>query len=167
MSTNKNRIRNKIASVFVSVTTVVWLSGVSLVPVAFGQTSADLQAQIQSLLSQIAQLQAQLGSLQGGGTPSPSFVSCTFTRALFLGVSGEDVRCLQRYLNAAGFTVSTSGAGSPGNESTYYGNKSKAAAASWQAANRVSPAVGYFGSISRAKYASLAAVTPPGVTPPP
>ena len=34
----------------------------------------------------------------------------------------------------------------------YFGSLTKAAAASWQAANGVSPAAGYFGSISRAKY---------------
>jgi hypothetical protein len=30
---------------------------------------------------------------------------CGFTRDLSPGVAGEDVRCLQRYLNGAGFIV--------------------------------------------------------------
>src|SRR3990167_7492897 len=104
----------------------------SLAAPATAATSAELQAQIDALLAQIASLQAQLG-----GSVS---VSCTFTRNLFLGVSGEDVRCLQRYMNSAGFTV---------------------AVARWQAANNVSPAVGYFGPISQAKYRALLAVNPP------
>ena len=72
--------------------------------------------------------------------------------------------CLQEYLNGAGFEVSATGAGSPGNETKYFGNRTKAAVAVWQAANSVSPAAGYFGKISRAKYNMLMAVAPP---PPP
>ena len=120
---------------------------------------------IEQLLSTIAGLQAQLQALQAG-TPAPSTGACSFTRSLSLGIAGEDVRCLQRYLNGAGYTVSASGAGSPGNETTYYGSRTKSAVASWQAANGVSPAVGYFGSISRAKYNSLAGGAP-GQPPPP
>ena len=124
-----------------------------LVPVANAQT--DLQAQINALLAQIAALQAQLAS----GSSSSS-AACSFTRALTVGSTGDDVKCLQQYLNGAGHKVSASGAGSPGNESTYFGALTRAAVAKWQAANGVSPAVGYFGSISRAKYSALAAAAP-------
>lgn len=60
---------------------------------------------------------------------------CEITRSLKVGSSGEDVKCLQRYLNFAGFTVSTEGMGSPGNESMYYGQKTAEAVKKWQDSN--------------------------------
>jgi len=51
-------------------------------------------------------------------TPTPL---ARFTRNLRRGMSGADVRALQAFLNRAGFRVAASGAGSPGNESTYFG----------------------------------------------
>jgi len=118
---------------------------------------------IEELLAQIQALQAQLVALQGG-TSSGTATACTFTQNLYLGVSNAQVKCLQQYLNGAGFTVSTSGAGSVGNETNYYGGRTKAAVASWQAAKGVSPAVGYFGAISRAKYSAVAGGTTGGTT---
>lgn len=132
---------------------------------SMAQTADPLQA----LLAQIAALQAQLAALTGT-TPPPAPgqpVICQFTRDLFLGVSGEDVRCLQRYLNSAGFALrTTAGAGAPGQETTFFGPITRAAVARWQQANGVSPAAGYFGPLSRARYAALIAVMPPPVTPP-
>ncbi len=158
--------RNRVASVLLSATTLVWLSGVSmLVPVANGQT--DLQAQVNALLAQIAQLQAQLGSLQGGGSASYSF-----TRDLTLGSTGSDVMQLQQFLNSHGAMVASSGAGAPGSESTYFGARTKAALASYQAAHGISPAAGYFGPKTRAQIATVATPAPVpggvgGTTPPP
>ena len=146
----------KIVSIGVSLTTAVWLSGAAtLVPVASGQAVAELQAQIATMLAQIQKLQAQLTALRAD---APAVVTCVFDRALFLGSRGDDVKCLQQYLNAAGHTLAATGPGSPGNETTYFGSLTKAAVAKWQAANNVSPAVGYFGPISRAKYSELVAV---------
>ncbi|MBI4122987.1 MAG: peptidoglycan-binding protein [Parcubacteria group bacterium] len=117
-------------------------------------TIAELQAQIDALLVQLQQLQAQQGS--GAGA-----TACTFTRSLYVGVSsGDDVMCLQQYLNGAGHQLASSGAGSPGSETTFYGSRTQAAVAAWQAANGVSPAVGYFGPISRAKYTAVAGTAP-------
>ncbi len=153
----------KVASIVLSVTTGVWMSGAMLlVPVAVNAQTVDLQAQITALLAQIAALQAQLSS-QGGA----AVAACSFTKDLTLGVTGDDVKCLQQYLNSAGYQVAASGAGSPGSESMYFGNLTKTAVSKWQAAKGVSPAAGYFGAISRAKYTSLAAVAPgtPGTPP--
>src|SRR3989338_3385678 len=155
----------KLSSVVLSATTALWLTGTGvLMPVAHGATVAELQAQINALLAQITALQAQLGSAS-----SSSSVACTFSRNLTVGVSGDDVKCLQQHLNAAGYKVAESGAGSPGNESMYFGSLTKAAVAKWQAAKGVSPAVGYFGPISQAKNNSLLTsgpTTPPTTTPP-
>ncbi len=94
---------------------------------------------------------------------------CAFTRGLTIGVTGEDVMCLQKYLNSEGFLVSPTGAGSPGNETMYFGPRTKKAVALWQAANGVAPTAGYFGKISRAKYSTVTAKEPslPLVSPPP
>ncbi|MCH7883309.1 peptidoglycan-binding protein, partial [Patescibacteria group bacterium] len=160
---SKRTKKHKIVSIVLSITTTLWLSGaVVLVPVvAYGQTTiADLQVQIQALLSQITQLQSQLATLQGSGVVSAG--ACTFTRSLFVGVSrGEDVKCLQQYLNGAGFTLASSGGGSVGNETTFFGSRTRNAVSRWQAANSVSPTAGYFGPISQAKYTQVVAVAPP------
>ncbi len=46
-----------------------------------------------------------------------------FTRNLHIGDKGEDVRSLQKFLNLHGFFLDTTGFGSQGNETTYYGVK--------------------------------------------
>ena len=99
------------------------------------------------------------------GIPPP--VSCNFTRSLFNGISGEDVKCLQRYLNSSGFTLALTGPGSPGSETSYFGSITEAGVIRWQAANNVSPAIGYFGPISRTKYIELAGGKIPPPPPPP
>src|SRR3989338_1041906 len=105
---------NKVVSAALTTTTAVWASGAMLfLPVASAQTTADLQAQIAALLAQITQLQAQLNSSSG----STASTACSFTSDLTVGSTGAAVKCLQQFLNASGFTVSASGAGSPGNES--------------------------------------------------
>jgi len=147
----------------VAIVTVVSLSGVAP---AFAQTSAaDLQAQITQLLALIQTLQAQLAA-QAGGAVAPSY---SFTRSLTVGSVGADVKALQQWLNANGYTVAASGAGSVGKETTYFGALTKAAVAKYQAAKGITPAVGYFGPKTRAAVAAAAPVTPvtpSGVTPP-
>lgn len=163
------KMAKKATSVFISLTTAIWLTGFgALVPLAVhGQTAADLNAQIQLLLAQIATLQAQLGGLSGGSM-STGMAQCMFTKDLTMGSMGTDVKCLQQYLNSAGHMVASSGAGSPGMESEYFGSRTQSAVSKWQAANGVSPTAGYFGSKSRAKYNQVVVVVaPPVVLPPP
>ena len=147
----------------VAVATALTVSGVAafvpLVAVADHTTAHT----IEQLTAQINALQAQLLALSGGSASAPAAggaEKCAFTRALTVGSRGDDVMCLQKYLNSAGYTIAASGAGSPGNETTYFGGLTKAAVAKWQAAMGVSPAVGYFGSISRAKYDMTVVVAP-------
>jgi peptidoglycan hydrolase-like protein with peptidoglycan-binding domain len=78
-------------------------------------------------------------------------VSATaFTRSLTIGATGSDVKALQQFLNTKGYKVSATGPGSPGSESTYFGPATTAALARYQAANAISPAVGYFGPLTMA-----------------
>lgn len=72
-----------------------------------------------------------------------------FTRDLELGMSGADVKELQKFLNAKGFVISASGPGSAGSETTLFGSMTKTALAKFQTANKISPAVGYFGPLTR------------------
>jgi peptidoglycan hydrolase-like protein with peptidoglycan-binding domain len=60
------------------------------------------------------------GNIISSSTPSNIKVS-TFTNYLKIGASGQDVKNLQIFLNSQGFTVSASGAGSPGSETSYFG----------------------------------------------
>lgn len=84
-------------------------------------------------------------------TPNvPSMItSTTFPRDIKLGTVGPDVKALQQYLNSQGFTVSESGDGSSGNETTTFGAKTKDALIRFQKANNITPAVGYFGPVTR------------------
>jgi len=75
--------------------------------------------------------------------------SCTFTRDLQLGVTGDDVKCLQVYLNTHGFPIAASGVGSAGHETGEYKTLTEAAVIKWQKANKLAPAIGYFGAQSR------------------
>lgn len=101
-------------------------------------------------------------------TTASAATTCTFSRDLQLGVMGEDVRCLQQYLNANGYVISTTGAGAPGKETGEYKSLTQAAVMKWQTANKLSPASGYFGPKSRQAYSALVSggsVTPTPTTP--
>lgn len=92
-----------------------------------------------------------------------------FTRNLALGASGADVRALQVFLNTDTRTkVSLDGPGSPGNETTYFGMKTKAAVVKFQELHRaevltpvgLTSGSGFVGTFSRAKIAALCAKGP-------
>lgn len=82
-------------------------------------------------------------------THAATSTTCTFTRDLQLGVTGDDVLCLQKYLNAHGFPIAASGVGSAGHETGEYKTLTEAAVIKWQKANQLTPAIGYFGAQSR------------------
>jgi peptidoglycan hydrolase-like protein with peptidoglycan-binding domain len=75
----------------------------------------------------------------------------SFSRDLQIGSTGDDVKLLQQYLNNNGFTVSASGAGSPGNETSRFGAATKAALIKYQESVGITPASGYFGPKTRAQ----------------
>ncbi|HEY0948265.1 MAG TPA: peptidoglycan-binding protein [Candidatus Paceibacterota bacterium] len=70
-------------------------------------------------------------------------------RDLVTGMSGEDVRSLQKLLNANGFVVANTGPGSAGSETDLFGALTRAALAGYQAAHGIAPALGYLGPVTR------------------
>lgn len=147
----------KVATVLVGSVLVLALSFAFVTP-AKADLLSELQAQVQALLAQIAAL---------GGSASVSGAGCyNFTMTHQMGDKGGEVMWIQKFLNSHGAQVAASGAGSPGNETDYFGALTKAAVAKWQAANGVSPAAGYWGPVTRAKVASVCASTPSTPTTP-
>jgi hypothetical protein len=88
---------------------------------------------------------------------------------LKLGVRNSEVKNLQVFLNADADTrVAVSGAGSSGNETTYFGAATQSAVKKFQTKYGISPVAGYWGSISRAKANELlnaGTTTTPTTTP--
>jgi peptidoglycan hydrolase-like protein with peptidoglycan-binding domain len=121
----------------------------SFVPMAGAVTVAELQAQINALM-------AQLASLQGGSTGVTAAISSDLT----VGSSGTSVVVLQNALIAQGYLVMPAGV-----TTGYFGSLTKAAVMKWQAANGL-PSTGYFGPLSRAKFNGSAGATGtvPGAT---
>ncbi|MFZ3043768.1 MAG: ice-binding family protein [Minisyncoccia bacterium] len=115
-------------------------------------------AQIQSVLNVLASFGASeatvakvKASLEGATTSSVTSAAVhTFKENLTIGSLGSEVKALQEFLNAHGYVVATTGAGSPGNETTKFGAATKAALIKYQKAKGITPASGYFGAKTRA-----------------
>ena len=153
-----NKLTKKIITI---VTSIICVAGLVGPGAANALTADELQAQITALLAQLTTLQSQLATLQG--TTPTGTTTCTitsFTSNLAQGSTGDAVKCLQIVLNTAADTqVATTGAGSPGNESSYFGSLTKAAVVKFQvkyAADILTPlgltaGTGFVGSSTRAK----------------
>jgi ELWxxDGT repeat protein len=102
-----------------------------------------------SAMQRLVNLQNNIKELVNKSEQTPDS-PLIFTRNLKIGMTGEDVKALQQFLNSKGFTVSPSGPGSKGNETQMFGALTKNALAKFQAANNITPAAGYFGPITRA-----------------
>lgn len=81
---------------------------------------------------------------------SSKSVTTTLSRDLTLGSTGEDVRALQKFLNTHGAIIAQTGAGSPGNETVYFGPATRLALMNYQAKKGINPTSGYFGPLTRA-----------------
>ncbi len=133
---------------------------------ARASTISDLQAQVQALLAQISEL-------QGSSSTTMTGAGCqNFTENEKQGASGGQVRSVQQFLNGHGFQVAARGAGSPGNESSYFGALTKAAVVKFQnayASSVLTPVgltsgTGYWGPSSRAEANALCSSTTGGTT---
>ena len=97
---------------------------------AHATTVADLQAQLQVLLQQIAHIQQQQGGTTSSSVSSVTAgtsICPTITRSLSIGVSGADVTALQQFL-------ATDPSVYPQAQITgYYGSLTQAAVQRWQA----------------------------------
>ncbi len=115
-----------VVAVLTAVALMVGISFAFAAPVK-ADTVSTLQAQVAALLAQIQSLQGSTTT-----TTSTSAGCYTFTQNLSKGKSGGQVLWLQKFLNNHGFTVAATGAGSPGNESSYFGAATKAAVIAFQ-----------------------------------
>lgn len=115
--------------------------------------------QVQSILEVLSSFNADASVITNvrtslGGVTTGSVVSAAvhaFKADLTTGTTlGSEVKALQQFLNAKGYTVSTSGAGSLGNETMTFGPATRAALAKYQKDHNITPAVGYFGAKTRA-----------------
>ncbi len=75
--------------------------------------------------------------------------SIKFTRDLKPGMTGDDVKELQKYLNTNSFIITDKGPGAPGNETTKFGRLTYNALIKFQKANNITPANGYLDSTTR------------------
>jgi hypothetical protein len=96
-------------------------------------------------------------------TPNATDKDYSFTKNLWVGIRDIEVRLLQQFLNLKGFTVATEGPGSPGQETDFFGNRTKEALIKFQEAykfNILTPlglnfGTGYFGQSTRSYINSL------------
>ena len=115
----------------------------------FGSTTRDfinsIVAQRQSSQSFIPTQTPQTQTQTQTDTP------VAFTRDLSVGSTGEDVRQLQTFLNQNGHLLAGTGPGSPGSETAYYGERTRAAEERYQRTHGIQPSVeyGHFGSTTR------------------
>lgn len=177
-------ITHKVASVTIAVLVML---GLVLAIAPSSAQAALTEAQVQSILSLLtsfgadASVVANVEASLRGTTPSPAPVASnacpyTWTRNLQQGATGADVQKLQQFLNSmSDTTIAASGAGSVGNETTFFGPATKAAVVKFQnkySADVLAPVgltagTGFFGASSRAKANSLCTSATPTPTPTP
>jgi hypothetical protein len=158
----------KVVASVVGLAAGVFMLGLFQVTTAHAQQSnAELQAQIQSLLSTIDQLQAQVDGQASASTAAGMYSNCNpaiYNAELGQGARGQGVMALQQFLNMSADTrVAASGPGSPGNETSYYGPLTAQAVTSFQekfSADVLAPlglmsGTGYWGSSTGSKAQEL------------
>lgn len=138
--TNAKDFASKFAVAIVAVAMLFTL----VAPAVQAAEAEDLQTTINDLLAQVAALQSQLGDDED----ADSSASCEAIAApLTMGSTGANVTALQNRLIADGEAIAAGATG-------YFGAQTKAALASWQGKNSVSPAIGYYGPLTAAAMAA-------------
>jgi hypothetical protein len=113
------------------------------------QSILDVLASFNADAETIAKVKMSLEGTVTTGSVTSTAVS-VFKSNLTVGSLGSEVKALQEFLNAKGYTIATSGPGSSGNETTRFGSLTRAALIKYQKAKGITPAVGYFGPLTRA-----------------
>lgn len=163
---------NLAKKIFVAAVAAIVVATVAVPPSAQGQTVEELQAQISALLAQIQTLQAQLAAVSGeptgGGVPGVR-AGFQFNQNLTVGSTGQDVMNLQIALNTFNnVPIASSGPGSPGNETSYFGPITRGGVTAFQnkfASEVLAPVgltsgTGFFGPSTRAKINALLTASP-------
>ncbi|MEK7552717.1 MAG: peptidoglycan-binding protein, partial [Patescibacteria group bacterium] len=132
------------------------LAALALIFGVSGAVSAQTMT-VDQLMAQIAQLTAQIGALQGGGSMSADIVPMP---PLTVGNSGMEVTKLQQWLMSQGYAIPAGATGT-------FGPQTKAALAKWQGDHGVAPAVGYYGNITYNAIMATTGGTYPPVNPGP
>jgi len=132
-------MKNKIIAIALALTTLAWVAPVNV----NGATVEELQAQINTLLQQIAQLQAQLAA-QGG----TSTATGCFTKNLSKGMKDAEVTTLQQVLKT------DSSVYPEGLVTGYFGSLTESAVKKFQAKYGIDQ-VGTVGPVTRAKLNAL------------
>jgi Bacterial Ig domain/Putative peptidoglycan binding domain/Abnormal spindle-like microcephaly-assoc'd, ASPM-SPD-2-Hydin len=101
-------------------------------------TPASLESLLQSLIAELDSLIAQENTV----------IVSQLSQNLMVGDINNQVSLLQEFLDYNGYPVSTTGIGSLGNLGTYFGTKTQAALAQFQAASGL-PSTGFFGPLTR------------------
>jgi peptidoglycan hydrolase-like protein with peptidoglycan-binding domain len=130
-------MKNKVIAIALALTTLAWVAPIN------GATVEELQAQINALLQQIAQLQAQLAA-QGGTTT----VTGCFTKDLSKGMKDAEVTTLQQVLKT------DSSIYPEGLVTGYFGSLTEAAVKKFQAKYGITQ-TGTVGPVTRAKLNAL------------
>ncbi|HUO50239.1 MAG TPA: peptidoglycan-binding domain-containing protein [Candidatus Paceibacterota bacterium] len=134
-------------------------------PAAVLAGTVDVSTTSHAIIPQAAASQPASAAPTSAASPVTT-APVIFSRNLVPGVQGSDVRALQQFLNAHGFTVAKTGPGSPGYETNVFGAKTKAALAAFQAQYETEigftgSAPGTLGPKTRAFIGSNFASTPP------
>jgi hypothetical protein len=87
-----------------------------------------------------------------------SHTGLTLTKNHHIGDKGEDIRAFQKWLNANGFVIATTGPGSPGSETSIFGTLTFKALIKFQKSKGL-PQTGYLGPLTRAALRSTAATS--------
>lgn len=170
----QNKVMVKVAAVATGLAMAT--SMLSLAPMAHAASLSS--SQVQSIITLLSSFGADAATLANvtaaltGGTPTTPVVtpvtgaSCAdITAPLTIGSTGAAVTALQKILVAGGYLTMPAGT-----SMGYFGPLTQKAVMAWQTASGVTPAAGYFGSISLAKLQMSSACTtasvPPGTVPP-